>query len=65
VLPLLLIGLALANNGFILEPAHTGFVRHGGSFSQFLTKTTAIALLATSTVPRKPVTDAQTEEAND
>jgi len=33
-LPLLLIGLALASDRSILEPASTGFIRHGGSFSQ-------------------------------
>ena len=33
-LPPLLIGLALASNGSILELAGTGFIRHGGSFSQ-------------------------------
>ena len=32
VLPPLLIGLALASGGFILEPAGTGSIRHGGSF---------------------------------
>jgi len=34
VLPPSLIGLALASGGSILEPAGTGFIRHGGSFLQ-------------------------------
>jgi len=33
-LPPLLIGLALAGGGSILEPAGTGFIRHGRSFSK-------------------------------
>ena len=44
-LPLSLIGLALASGGFILEPSGTGFITHGGSFSQLLTETTPIAPL--------------------
>jgi len=35
-LPPLLIALALASGRSILEPAGTGFIRHGGSFSQLL-----------------------------
>jgi len=38
-----LIGLALASGGSVLEPAGTGFIRHGGSFSQLLTEATPIA----------------------
>ena len=34
VLSLSLIGLALASGGSILESANTGFIRHGGRFSQ-------------------------------
>jgi len=41
-LPLSLIGLALASGGSILEPAGTGFIRHGGSFLQLLTEATSI-----------------------
>jgi len=41
--PLLLIGLALASGGSILEPAGTGFTIHGGSFLQLLTEDTLIA----------------------
>jgi len=44
VLPPSLIGLALASGGPILEPAGTGFIRHGRSFSQLLTEATPIAL---------------------
>jgi len=44
-LPQLLIGLALASSGSILEPAGTGFIRHGGSFLQLLTEVTPIAPL--------------------
>jgi len=36
-------GSALASGGSILEPAGTGSVRHGGSFSQLLTEATPIA----------------------
>jgi len=43
VLPPLLIGLALASDGSILEPGGTGFIRHGGSFQQLLTEATPIA----------------------
>jgi len=43
VLPPLLMGLALASGGSVLEPAGTGFIRHGGSFSQLLTEATPIA----------------------
>ena len=42
-LPLSLIGLALASGGSNLARAGTGFVRHGGSFSQLLTEATPIA----------------------
>jgi len=45
VLPPLLIGLALASGGSVLELAGTGFIRHGGSFSQLLTEVTPIAPL--------------------
>ena len=38
VLPSLLMGLALASSGSILEPAGTGSIRHRGSFSQLLTE---------------------------
>jgi len=38
-----LIGLALASDGSILEPAGTDFIRHRGSFSQLLTEATPIA----------------------
>jgi len=43
VLPPLLIGLALASSGSILEPAGIGSIRHRGSFSQLLTEATPIA----------------------
>jgi len=43
VLPPSLIGLALASSESMLEPAGTGSVRHGGSFSQLPTEPTAIA----------------------
>ena len=43
VLPPLLVGLALARGGSILEPAGTGFIRHGGSFLQLLIEATPIA----------------------
>jgi len=43
VLPLSLIGLALASCESILEPAGTGFIRHGGSFSQLLMEANTIA----------------------
>jgi len=43
VLPLSLICLALASGGSILELAGTGFIRHGGSFSQLPTEATPIA----------------------
>jgi len=42
VLPLLLIRLALGSGGSVLEPANTGFIRHGESFSQLLTEATPI-----------------------
>jgi len=46
VLPPLLIGLALASSRSVLELAGTGFIRHGGSFSQLLTEATpAVPLL--------------------
>jgi len=44
-LPPSLIGLALASGGSVLEPAGTGFTRHGGSFLQLLTEVTPIAPL--------------------
>jgi len=40
VLPLSLIGLALASIWSILEPAGTGFIRHEGRFLQLLTEAT-------------------------
>jgi len=40
-----MIVLALASGVSILELAGTGFVRHGGSFSQLLTEATPIAPL--------------------
>ena len=43
VLPPLLICLVLASGGSILEPASTGFIRHGGSFSQLFTEATPIS----------------------
>jgi len=43
VLPPSLIGLALASGGSVLEPAGTGCIRHGGSFSQLLTEATPMA----------------------
>jgi len=58
-LPPLLIGLALASGGSILELAGTGFIRHGGSFSQLLTEATPIAHPATKTLPCKPTTKMQ------
>ena len=45
VLPPLLMGSALASGAFVLEPAGTGFIKHGGSFSQLLTEATPIAPL--------------------
>jgi len=42
-LPPSLIGLALASGRSILEPAGTGFIRHGGRFLQLLTEATTIA----------------------
>jgi len=44
-LPLSLIGLALSRGRSILEPDGSGFIRHGGSFSQLLTEATPIAPL--------------------
>jgi len=44
-LPLSLIGLTLPSGGSVLESAGTGFIRHGGSFSQLLTEATPIAPL--------------------
>jgi len=35
--------LALASGGSVLEPAGTGFIRHGGSFSQLLPEATPTA----------------------
>jgi len=43
VLPLSLMGSALASGGSVLEPAGIGFIRHGGSFWQLLTEATPIA----------------------
>jgi len=48
--PLLMIGLALANRGFVLELADIGFIRHGGSYLQLLTEATPIAPPATKTL---------------
>ncbi|KAM9590835.1 uncharacterized protein ACIBXB_005885 [Morphnus guianensis] len=42
VLPLSLIGLALASSGSVLEPAGIGSVGHRGSFSQLLTEATPV-----------------------
>jgi len=42
-LPPLLMGLALASGGSILEPTGTGSVRHGGSFWELLTEATPVA----------------------
>jgi len=36
-----LLGLDLASDGSILDPAGIGFIRHGGSFSQLLTEATS------------------------
>ena len=44
-LPLFLIALALASSRSVLEPAGTGCIRYGGSFSQLLTEATPIAPL--------------------
>jgi len=49
VLPVLLIALALASGGSVLEPASNGFIKHWGSFLQLLTEATPIASL-----PSKP-----------
>jgi len=43
VLPLSLMGSALASGGSVLEPAGTGSVGHGGSFWQLLTEATPVA----------------------
>jgi len=43
VLPLSLMGSALASGGSVLELAGTGSVGHGGSFWQLLTEATPIA----------------------
>jgi len=43
VLPPLLTGLALASSTSVLEPAGTGFIRPGRSFSQLLTEATPTA----------------------
>jgi len=56
VLPPLPIVLPLASGGSILEVAGTGFIRHGGSFLQFLTEATPIAPHSTKTLPRKLIT---------
>jgi len=45
VLPPLPIGLALASGRSVLEPASTGFNRHGGSFLQLLTEAAPIVPL--------------------
>ena len=44
------------NQDTVLEPAGTGFIRHGGSFSELLTEAAPIDSLATKTLPHKPVT---------
>jgi len=44
-LPLSLIRWALGSGRSVLEPAGTGFIRHGGSFSQLLTESTPTAPL--------------------
>jgi len=41
-LPPLLMGLALASGGSVLEPACTGCIRHGGSFKQLLTEAASV-----------------------
>jgi len=41
-LPLSLIDLASSSGESLLEPASTGFIKHGGSFSQLLTVATPI-----------------------
>jgi len=56
VLPPSPIVLALASGRSILEPAGTGFMKHGGSFLQFLTEASSIAPPSTKTLPCKPVT---------
>jgi len=43
VLPPSLIGLALGSGGSVLELADTGFIRHGGRFSQLLTEAAPLA----------------------
>jgi len=55
-LPLLLIGLALGSGGPVLELPGTGFIRHGGSFSQLLKKATPIAPLLPKPHHVKPIT---------
>jgi len=55
-LPPSLIGSALASGGSVLEPAGTGCIRHGGSFSHLLTEATPIAPPATKILSCKPVT---------
>jgi len=44
-LPPLLFDLPSATSGSVLQPANTGLIRHGGSFSQLLTEATPIAPL--------------------
>jgi len=43
VLPLSLTGLALGSARSVFGTASTGFIKHGGSFSQFLPEATPIA----------------------
>jgi len=56
-LPPSLKGLALASGRCILEPAGTGFIRHGGSFSQLLTEATPTAPLLPKPGYAKPIQD--------
>jgi len=53
VLPPLLMGLALASSGSVLELAGVGCIGHGGSFWQLLTEATLVALCS-KTLPCKP-----------
>jgi len=55
VLPPSLAGLDLASCGSICELDGTGFIRHGGSFSQLLTEATPYSPPTTKTLPHKPV----------
>jgi len=54
-LPLSLMGSALASSRSILEPARTGSVGHGGSFSQFLTEATPVAPLLPKPCHANPI----------